>query len=182
MVDVVVHATDGTPIGATSDGHLEVSAIVESQLEHVSADDGLSFSWSSTFATGGTDIEVLSVQNDATDLFLHLDQAWLGAAAAATFSLNRMTSGTPAGTTITGRPLNFDRLKTAEATAFGDASVTGTVAGDLVAHILVPASQSILVSLEGAWVLGKDDVFFLGCATSTTVFVTIIGHFDEKGG
>ena len=182
MVDVVIHAPDGTPAGVTADGHLAVAAIVETQLEHVSAEDGLSFSWSSTFATGGTDIEVLSIQNDASDLFLHLDQAWLAATGAATFSLNRMTSGTPAGTIITGSPLNFDRLKTAESTSFGDASVTGTVVGDVVAHILVPASQSVFVDLEGAWVLGKDDVFFLGCATSTTVFVTIIGHFDEEGG
>ena len=182
MVDVVIHGPEGTPSNVTSDGHLTVAAIVETQLEHVSAEDGLSFSWSSTFATGGTDLEVLSLQNDASDLFLHLDQAWLAAAAAATFSLNRMTSGTPAGTPITGRPLNFDRAKTAEATAFGDASVTGTVVGDLVAHMLVAASQSILVDLEGAWVLGKDDVFFLGCATNTTVFVTVIGHFDEEGG
>ena len=182
MVDVVIHAPDGTPSNVTSDGHLTVAAIVETQLEHVSAEDGLSFGWSSTFATGGTDLEVLSLQNDASDLFLHLDQVWLAAAAAATFSLNRMTSGTPAGTIITGRPLNFDRLKTAEATAFGNASVTGSVAGDLIAHILVPASQSVLVDLEGAWVLGKNDVFFLGCATNTTIFATVIGHYDEEGG
>lgn len=181
MVDVVIKNADGTSVDVTDDNHLATFAIVETQLEHVSAETGLAFSWSSTFATGGTDLEVLSLRNDSVDLVLHIDQVWLAAAAAATFSLNRMTSGTPDGTTITGRPLNLNQLKTAEATAFGDASVTGTVVGNLMAHILVPASQSVLVDLEGAWILGKDDVFFLGCATNTTIFATVIGHFDTEG-
>lgn len=178
MVDVVIKDPDGPAAGVTKKNQLQTFAIVETKLQSISDEEGLAFSWSSTFATGGTDLEVLSIRNDSSDLKLHLDQCWAAAAAAATFSLNRMTSGIPAGTTVTGRPLNFDALKVADATAFGDASVTGTVVGNLGAHILVPASQSVLVDLEGAWILGKDDVFFIGCATNTTIFVTIIGHFD----
>lgn len=179
MVDVVIKDSNGPAARVNAEGQLTTKSIVETQLENTSDTSGLAFSWSSTFATGGTDIEVLSIQNDSSDLDFHIDQVWLAAAAAATFSLNRMTSGTPAGTTITGRPLNVDQGKTAEVTAFGNASVTGSVAGDLKAHILVPASQTILVDLEGAWIYGKDDVFFIGCATNTTIFATVIGHFDE---
>ena len=91
-----------------------------------------------------------------------------------------MTSGTPAGTTITGEPLNHDLTRVANTTAFGNASVTGTVVFGTRATILTVADDQKFVDLEGAWILGKDDVFVVQSAFDDTPFCTVIGHFDPK--
>lgn len=179
MVDVVIKGADGQDVKVNKDGQLVTKAIVESELENASESTGLAFSWSSRFATAGTDLEVLSIRNDSNDKLLHLERVWLGAAAAAEWTLNRMTSGTPAGTTVIGRPLNVDADKTADATAFGDASVTGSLAGDVKGRLLTPAGQTLPFDLSGAWIYGKNDTFFIGCLTNTTISVTLIGHFGD---
>ena len=94
MVDVVIKSPNGAFADVNDENQLTVKAIIETELEDTSDSTGLAFSWSSTFATGGTDLEILSIRNDSTTLDLHLDQVWLAAAGAATFSLNLMTSGT----------------------------------------------------------------------------------------
>ena len=180
MVDIVIRdPATSRGMNVTPDGHGETEAVSVSTIEHISDKDGLSFSWTSTFATGGTDIEVISIQNDSTEKVLHIDKIVIGAIILAVFTLNRRTSGTAGGTTITGVPLNFDAGKTAEATAFGNASVTGTLAGDIVTHIQVPADETIQIDLHGAVILGKDDVIYIESLTNTTIYVSIFGHFDD---
>lgn len=178
MVDVVIHDSDGTAAKVNSENQLTVKAIIETQLESTSDVDGLAFSYTSTFATGGTDIEVMTIRNDSSELDFHIDQIWIGSADLAVWTAGVMTTGTPAGTTITGNPLNVDASKTADTTAFGNASVTGSVVLTTMAHFQTPPDQTIVFDLEGAWIFGKDDVFVLACATSTTIFATVIGHFD----
>ena len=173
--------TDGSGAGAAKatvkDGKLHVKSISQTALEDVSAEVGQAFSYTSTFATGGTGIEIMTIKNDVNQ-HMHIDQVWIGAADLAVFSIGKMTSGTPAGTTITGSPLNHDLSRVADTTAFGNASVTGSVVNNDMAWLQVPADQTILFDLEGAWVFGKDDVFVIRCDTNTTVYATVICHMD----
>lgn len=107
MVDVVVRDPSSSKgMAVTDDGHGEVVAISESTIEHVSDETGLSFAWSSTFVTGANE-EYLSIQNDATDLHLHIDYMYVGSIILAVSTANRRTSGTAAGTTVTGVPPEF---------------------------------------------------------------------------
>jgi hypothetical protein len=177
MVDVVIKSADG-PAADVIRGKLQTKSVIETQLENVSDVSGLSFSWTSTLTTGDTVIECITIQNDAVDKHLHIDQIWLGAVDLAVFAWGKVTSGTPAGTTIVGQPLNLDLSKVAEATAFGNASVTGTVVVANNAWLQVPADQTLIFDLEGAWILGKDDKFGIRCDTNTTVYITVIGHYD----
>lgn len=179
MVDVVLRDPSSSKgMAVTDDGHGEVLAITVPTIEHISDESGLAFSWSSTFVTGANE-EWFSIQNDATDLLLHIDYMYVGSIILAVSTANRRTSGTAAGTAVVGVPLNFDKGKTAEATAFGNNEVTGTLAGDIVAHVLTPADDMRLIDFRGAVILGKDDVFFLSGVTATTYFSTVFGHFDE---
>ncbi len=181
MVDVVIKSADGKSVGVDDDGKLEVFAIQETQLEHVSAAHGQGFAWYSSYAMGAANEEVMSIKNDSTTLLLHIDQVWIGGLIVAQWKIGYMTSGTPAGTTITGIPLNVDRAQTADATAFGNASVTGSIAIDTMSTILTVADDSKQVDLEGAWILGKDDVFVISGVIQDTCFATVIGHFDTEG-
>ncbi len=86
-----------------SDGEAFTRAITEPEIEHVSATESGAFSWVSTFATGGTDIEVISIENENTTKDLIIDQFTVAASGAAVFTAGHVTGGTPAGTTLTPR-------------------------------------------------------------------------------
>ncbi len=182
MVDVVVKSADGKSVSVSDDGKLEVFAIQETQLEHTSAIHGQAFAWYSTYTVGSAGEEIISIKNDSSDLLLHLDQVWIGSSTAGEFSLGYLLTGTPGGTTITGVPLNKDKSKTADATAFGSASVTGSLTFTTLANILNVAAGMERVDLEGAWILGKDDTFVISAIIDTNLtYCTVIGHFDTEG-
>ncbi len=177
MVETVIHDPDG-PAARVIDGKLQTKSIVETQLENISAEKGQAYAYTSTFATGGANVEVMTIKNDLNQ-HMHIDQVWVGAIDLAIFSIGHMSSGTPAGTVITGNPLNHDLSKVADTTAFGNASVTGSVVVKDMAWLQTPADTTILFDLEGAWIFGKDDVFGVRCETNTTVYVTVILHMDD---
>lgn len=163
-----------------SDGEALTRAIIETEIEHVSANNSDAFSWFSSFATGTTDIEVLTIQNDHATKDLVIDLMWLAAVDTAILTIGHVTSGTPAGTTVTPVCLNRGAIKTAQSTSFGNASVTGTV---VVANIwqipLVAAAAPFLLTTKGALLLGKDDTFGISCSTSTTPRITVFGYFAD---
>ena len=180
MVDTKI--TDGSGKGGgavtVAGGRIFTKSVQQTALEDVSAETGQAYVYSSTFVTGGTDVEVLAITNDIKQ-HLHVDQVWLQAAAAATFKVGWMSSGTPAGTTIIGGPLNADLSQTADTTAFGNAAVTGTILlANGFAYMACPADAPVMYDMEGAWVGGKNDTFVVSCETNTTVRVTVIAHMD----
>lgn len=163
-----------------SDGEALTRAIVESAMEHESAINSGSFSWFSSFATGTTDIEVLTIQNDHPTKELVIEAMWLAVADTAILTIGHVTSGTPAGTKVTPVCLNRGAVKTAQATAFGNASVTGTVVvGNIWQIPLVADAAPFELVTRGALLLGKDDIFGISCSTSTTPRITVFGYFAD---
>ena len=163
-----------------SDGEALIRAIVESAMEHESAESSAAFSWFSSFATGTTDIEVLTIQNDHTTKDLVIERMWLAVADTAILTIGHVTSGTPAGTTMVPTCLNRGAIKTAQATAFGNASVTGTVVVASIWEVpLVADAAPFDLVTEGAILLGKDDIFGISCSTSTTPRITVFGYFAD---
>jgi len=179
MVDFVIHNPNGTFVDVTDRHQLKTFAIAQSQLEDVSEDTGEAYSWYSTFTTSGVDEEVLTIRNDSNTLLLHVDKLWCGGLIASQFTFGFGTGGTPAGTPVTGRPLNIDKNQVADATAFGNAEVTGSVTYNIGATILCAADTSQMVDLEGAWILGKDDVFVVSSELADTIFVNVIGRLID---
>lgn len=163
-----------------SDGEALTRAIVETEIEHISANDSDAFSWFSSFATGTTDIEVLTIQNDHAIKNLVIEDMWLAAADAAILIIGHVTSGTPAGTTVTPVCLNRAAIKTAQATAFGNASVTGTVVVASIWEVPLAAdAEPYHLETHGALLLGKDDRVGISCSTSTTPRITVFGYFAD---
>ena len=175
MTQVTIHDPNGTA-SFVREGRLFVKAISQTALQDVSAEKGQAFSYTSTYAaTAGQ--EILTIQN-LLNQHMHIDQVWLSSLAAAVFSIGPVSSGSPSGTPITGVALNQDLSKVADTTAFGNASVTGSVVVTDAAWLGTGVGASQRFDLEGAWVFGKDDVFGIRCDTTTTVYATVIVHFD----
>jgi hypothetical protein len=167
---------NGNLANVNDDEQLQVRAITESDLEFASESKGKAYSISSTYAATAGD-EVISFKNTSqTDCFI-LDEITVGSSVASSLTLFEVTSGTAAGTTVTPQNLNLSSGNSAAATAFGNASVTGSLTGNTLLLDTVPANTSILLDLRGALILGQDDEIAITAGATGTVYVTLIGHY-----
>ncbi len=181
MADVVIR-DPASQRGAVvnKEFQLVTKSIVETELENVSNVDGLSFSWSSTAIATAANGEIMAITNDSAEKFLFIDQVWVGADIASQFKFGHVTAGASTGTAIIGLCINDDADKTAPATAFGNALVTGLTgfaAGS--PNILAPANDTKVMDLEGAWIYGKDDTFYITAVTTGIYAATVIGHYHD---
>ena len=175
---VVRDPRTGIGQNVTRDGHAEVLAVIEAGMEHASEEDGLAFSWPSTYSATAAD-EIISIQNDDNDRHLHITHIEVGGASAALYTLFEVTSGTPAGTPITAQNLNLDSGKVAEETSFGNAAVTGSLSGNTLAVKHVPANESRLLNVKAALILAKSDIIAITVGSNSVVAVTVYGFYSD---
>jgi hypothetical protein len=161
----------------TDDHQLKIIGAVESDLEYASEVKGKAYTWTSSFATGGTDVEVISIKNTSSTDILVIDEIVVASVLTCVFTLFEVTSGTAAGTSITGQNLNLSSGLSASATAFGDAAVTGSLSGNTLAYESVAATDSQTLDTKGGLILGQDDEIAITASANTTVYVTVIGHY-----
>jgi len=159
-------------------GRLSTLAVTRPDFVHIAATTQQVYSFSSTFATGGTDIEVISIKNDSSTLVLQVVSILVSAAAVTTWTLFEVTSGTPGGTSLTPVNLDLESGNAAEATAFGNAAVTGSLAGNTLSSHLTPANSAVRIQIDGTLRIHKDDVIAITASANTTVHVTVIGFFN----
>jgi len=175
---------DGTGTGAKvkveADNALLVDAHTIPRGAFVSEQDGQTYAWTSTDATSAAE-ESIYVQNTSSDSELHIDKIILAGVEATVHAVLLVTGGTPAGTTITGVNMNKGSSNTAAATALGNAAVTGSVVGDIVAQAYHAALGSMTIDFEGELILGQDDAIAVRTVAGTDgiVYITIIGFYDS---
>lgn len=171
---------DGVTMNAMkvlSSGEAFTRAITEPEIGHISALDSAAFSWTSTLATGGTDVEVLTIRNDNESKVLVIEDINVSASAAGVFTIGNVTGGTPAGTPIVPICMNRSAVKTSQDTAFGNAAVTGSVTLGAMFFCSVGANVPCRVLPHGALILGNQDAIGISMSTSVTVHVTVTGYF-----
>ena len=156
-----------------------VAGVFESDLEFRSEEKGKAFSWTSTYAATAAQ-EVISIKNTSQTEILTIDYVGAGNSVASAFTLFAVTSGTAAGSAITGKPMNVSKGGTASATAFGGASVTGSLAGDTLGYTTVVAGATEEIPVLAAVVLGQNDEIAITASATGTVHVTVIGHYKPK--
>jgi len=159
------------------DDRLKVKAVSSTDIEFASEDKGKAFSWSSSYAATGGD-EVLYIKNTSQTEKLIISEVIIAASAACTFTLFEVSSGTAAGTVVTGQNLNLGSGNSASASAFGNASVTGTLTGNALSFGSVPASSGITLDLKSSLVLGQNNEIAITASATSTVYVTVLGYFD----
>ncbi len=179
-----IQIEDGTGSGAKaqvkSDNALLVDAHTIPRGAFVSEEEGQAYAWISTDATSAGE-ESISVQNTSTDKNLHISKIIVAGVQATIHAALLVTGGTPAGTPITGVNLNKASSNTAAATAFGDAAVTGSVVGDIIAQAYHVALGSAVIDFDGAVILGQDDTIAVRTVAGTDgiVYVTVLGFYDD---
>ncbi len=158
-------------------GRLHTYAVAEGPLEFA-AHEGEAGVWYSTLATGGSNVEVMSIQNKESKKLLHITRFVLSSSAISVFSVIEVTSGTPAGTPLVYTNPNFGSSVANAHTSFGNAAVTGSVVGTTFMGIQVLADNSKEIFVEGAIILGKDDTIALSCDVNATVHVSVFGFWE----
>ena len=180
---MAIQIQDGTGTGnqakVDSDGELAVAARTIPRSAFISESRGDAYAWTSTDATSAAE-ESISIQNTSTDKSLHIERVILAGVQATVHAVLLVTSGTPAGTVITGVNLNKGSSNTASATSFGDAAVTGTVVGDIIAQAYHVALGSVTIEFGGEVILGQDDTIAVRTVAGTDgiVYITVIGFYD----
>ena len=169
----------GSLAQVNKDNQLVTQSIALTDIEFISKDKGRAFSWSSTLATGGTNVEVIYIKNTSPTRQLIIDEIIVGATANCIWTLFEVTSGTAAGTTITPQNLNLSSGNTAEATSFGNAAVTGSLSGNTLTYELSLANDSQTLELKDSIILGLNNEIALTASANTTVYITIFGYYRE---
>lgn len=163
----------------TTDGELLTLAVTTSEQEFVSHEKGLSFSAFSTYSlTGGE--EAISLKNDNASLDIIVDDIIVSTSASGLITIFEVTSGTPGGTTVTPKNLNLGSAVVAQATAFGNASVTGSLSGETLAQHDIGTSVPFDFKLGGSIIIPKDKTIAVTFATTGIVNVNIIFYYSSR--
>ena len=167
---------EGNPIGADEWGNIKARAITRSEMNDASA-QGKAFAWSSTYTTAGAE-SVLYIKNTSASSNMELHSIILGSSANTIFTLYQAT-GTAAGTAITGANLNLGSTKSAEASSYGNAAVTGLTNGNVLSRIRILANYSDRFDFEGSIIVPPNTAVVLGVSALITFEATIYGHFNS---
>lgn len=179
-----VQIKDGTGRGflqeVNSSNQASVTAVVTATREHASTKHGDTAIWTSTYSATGGD-EVLSIANSEPDRRLHISQIWFSSSVASLWTFFLDTSGnTAGGTGITyvnpSKPSGVARSNA----AFGNAAVTGTLAGDAVGIVSAGASSPSTMNFHGTIILGNGDIFAVTLATTGVCAVTVVGWWEHE--
>ena len=158
--------------------HLLVRSVTSSDYEHAAEANSDAYILTSTFATGGSDIEVIALQNDDPNKDLHIDRIYTSSSVATLWTFGEAT-GTLGGTIAIPNNTRPRSGKVSTTTAYANAAVTGQTLGAILGIGHTPASGLGSIDFGGAVILEKDDRVALTASANGTVAVTIEFHMDD---
>jgi len=157
-----------------------VECITETEAAHVTGHEKTMFAFFSKFLTDGANQEFFTFENEESGSPFSVWRIFLTSVLANTITIGRMTSGTPAGTEVAPLNLHFGSGEVRNHTAYGNAEVTGAVAGKTLTEVpLVAASAPFGLPAEGSISIPNNEVIFFSSLAITTVTVTFIGYWHE---
>ena len=167
-----------TQIKATQDGELEVRAIIETELEHASA-NGRAYA----FRSANTDIDAgdtrLFIKN-TSDKFLIISYAVFepsNVVCSYDIGIGAETT-TPAGTQITATNLNGTVTVSESYVCYDDETAVADTTP--IVSYTVNTTESKRAELDG-FILGKNQYIQINQETeSTSGRVTVFAHFEEE--
>ena len=163
-------------------GRLSSLSVIETEFEHESEKNGLSFTWSNVSYNYDAGDTILLVQSTSDkEFFLH--EITLSADVSTPYVVHRITGATtPVGTAVTGINANSKSGNVAEAVAKGDETANSTQ-GDVVCHGILTSSATLRLPFEGGIILGNTDAIAVDFTDAgTNAYVTILGYYKEAIG
>lgn len=158
---------------------LDTTAATLNQRALVSIVDGQTFTWTTSFSAA-TGNEVIYIKNDSKIKLLIIDKVTVNSVNAGLFELYTAT-GTAGGTSITGVNTNLTSSVVADATAYGEAAVTGLTLGDRIDLARTAANGRANMELQDILILGLNDAIAVEYTGSTgLVDLIITGYFETE--
>lgn len=151
-----------------SQARLVVRAIADSDMQQANG-HGRGFTFHSSYSATN-DHEIFYLQNNGVDIHVHT--ITVSTSASGVFQIFRQTSGTAAGTVITGKNGIIGRLIMSDVTAFGDAEVTGTVTGDVIEGQDIGTSVPFVFQMEDL-VIPDTEAIVVRCLTTGVIHVAM---------
>jgi len=180
MSQITIHDANGQVV-EVDDSHLLVRSTNQSEFEHVSEDDSLSFSWSIVAADFGAATTLLIVQNTSSDKLLHIENVSFSTDNTSEVDIHLISGATTpsGGTAVVGRCLNVSAPKVAE--AVGHANDTANSAqGNIIWSNTVLTATTMTVHFGGVVILGNTDAIAvdLTLASGSLANCNIMGYYD----
>lgn len=169
----------GFRAGVNEDNQMVVKAITESEIQFVSGEKGLAFSWASQTFDPNQDDTILLVKNTSTDKELHVETIHISVDGDTRVLVHLPTTNvTVAGTTITGVNLNTGSSNVAEAESARNE--TGNSLGDVIWSGELFATQNpIELKYGGSLILKKNKSVAIDLTVAITAAdITIVGYYD----
>ena len=167
----------GYKASVSTTNRLNVSAKTAQRSFYISRDAGDCYNVTSSFSAA-TGNEVIYLQNTSKTKKMYVDLIRVGGVNTGLFEVF-IATGTPGGTTVTPINMNLSSSQSAEATAYGDASVTGLTIGDRLALVRVGATDSKDIPLDSTLALGLNDAITITYTGSTGIVDTLIRIWYE---
>lgn len=173
---------DGTGNGfwarVTREFMLRVYAQVESEISHVSENDGLAFSWSNVTYDYDAADTILLVKNTSPTRNLIIEDIVYGGDTATIVTIHLPTCDSPTGTAIVATNVKPKSGATAEATAIGDE--TTNAQANIYRNFFIGAAESKVYNTEGAVILGLNDCIAIDFVTNgAAAYCSITGYFHK---
>jgi hypothetical protein len=167
-----------TQILATQDGELEVRAIIETELEHASA-NGRAYAWRSSNSDIDAGDTRLFIKNTSDKFLIFSYAVFTPANVVCTYDIgigNETT--TPTGTVVTATNLNGLIAVSESYLAYDDE--TAVADATPILSVTTNTTESLRMELDG-YILGKNQYLQINQETeSTSGRVTVFGHFEEE--
>ncbi len=173
MAEITGKSTSGAgnvnTAAVDSGGRLVVRADTETDMNHAMG-VGLGYIFHSTYSASAGE-EIFYLQNTGADIHVH--RVVVSTSASGIFQILRQTSGTAAGTTITGKNGILGRPVMPAITAFGDASVTGSVDGEILLGHDIGTSEPFEFDTEDL-IIPDTEALVVRAVTTGIVHVTCL--------
>lgn len=180
----MVQVTDGLSGESASisptGNRLNVSSRSDERIYYISRDNGDAYSVT-TIDTAAAGEYNFYFKNISTTQNFYVTAFTLGSAVLAIFKIARVT-GTASGTAISPTNLNTTSGHIADATALGNAAVTGLTEDAIIDVVSVTADDSKEVTFHDALVIGQGEAIAVEYDTGAggTMHATMFGFFDEE--
>jgi hypothetical protein len=164
-----------------SRNRLDISSATFSESHLVAALDAETYLWTTSFSAA-TGNEIIYIKNNSKTKLLVIDKVTVNGVNAGLFELFQVT-GTASGTSITGKNSNLTSGNSADATALGEASVTGLTIGDRIDLARIPANGRATMELQDVLLLGFNDAIAITYTGSTGIVDAIVtGYYETLDG
>ena len=172
----------GQSAGVSPTGNrLNVSARSDDRIYYTSRDNGDAFSVTSRDTAAAGEYNFYFKNTSATKKF-YVSNFTIGSAVLAIFKITKVTGTAGGAGAITITNLNMTSGNVADATATGDAAVTGLTAGDVIKDISVVADDSKFINMNDSLIIGTNDAIAIEYDTGAggTMHITMKGFFDVE--